>query len=253
MNDALTFSPHPIGTGVPATQSPVSGQVAPAHTVDQVYGNSHSLAYRARRRRFGILMPLIERIIARKGSCRIADIGGTEYYWDIIGDFVARKDVEIHLLNIEPQSPQNRDKFIGHGLDAAHLDRFAEGSFDLVHSNSVIEHVGRWDDMKEMAHHMRRLAPSYYVQTPSFWFFLEPHFRFPFFHFLPEQIRFRLLMHFNLGFGGKRTSVDAAMEATQSACLLDKTQMQTLFPDAKIRRERFMGFTKSYMAIREEI
>jgi len=223
----------------------------PCVTVDGVYGNPNSYPYRARQRRFEIIKPMIERIIEAKGVCRIADVGGTEYYWNIARDFVERSNVEIHLLNMEPQCPINRDKFIGYPMSAGDLGQFGDRSFDMVHSNSVIEHVGGWAQMKDMSAQVRRLAPSYYVQTPNFWFPVEPHFRAPMFHFLPEQLRYRALMSLNLGFGGKRRSVDDAMQAVQSASLLDHRQMQTLFPDADIRFEKFGPLTKSLMAIRE--
>jgi hypothetical protein len=102
-----------------------------------------------------------------------------------------------------------------------------------------------------MAREVRRLAPAYYVQTPNFWFPYEPHFRFPFFQFFPEQVRYRLLMRFNLGFGGRRDTLDAAMRGVQSVDLLDFRQMRELFPDARLAREYFGPWTKSIMAIRE--
>jgi len=225
----------------------------PCLTVDDVYGNPKSYPYRARQRRFEIIKPMIERIIEQKGVCRIADIGGTEYYWNIARDFVEKSNVEIHLLNTEPQVPINRDKFIATNMSGCSLDQFGSNSFDMVHSNSVIEHVGQWREMTKMAHHVKRLAPSYFVQTPNFWFPVEPHFRAPFFQFLPEQLRYRALMHFNLGFGGKRRTVAEAMRAVQSAQLLDHAQMQALFADGEIKRERFGPLTKSLMAIRESI
>ena len=46
-------------------------------TVENTYLNPRSLSFRARQRRFRLIQPLIEKIIAEKGSCRIAD---TEYY-----------------------------------------------------------------------------------------------------------------------------------------------------------------------------
>lgn len=213
------------------------------------YINSGSLPYRFRQRRFRHIKSLIEAIIERKGSCRILDIGGEENYWDIAGNFLNQNKIEIHLLNIKLQ-PVTRPCFISMAGDAAQLDHLADNSYDLVHSNSVIEHVGNWHRMRAMASHVRRLAPSYFVQTPNFWFPFEPHFRCPIFHWLPEQVRYRLLLTFNLGFGGRQHSVDAAMESVQSACLLDARQFATLFDDADIVRERVLLMTKSLMVIR---
>lgn len=219
------------------------------YTVDAVYLNTNSLAFRARQRRFRHVRALIDDIIREKGHCRIADVGGTEYYWQIARDFVETANVEIHLMNLIAE-PVRGAKFKSHAVDACSMYQFADDSFDLVHSNSVIEHVGTWSSMKKMAANVRRIAPAYYLQTPNFWFPYEPHFRFPCFHFLPEQVRAQLLMRFSLGFGGKRKTLDDAMLSVQSASLIDAAQMRELFPDADIRREKIWPFTKSLMAIR---
>ena len=221
------------------------------YSVNGVYKNPKSFSFRARQRRFNNIRPMIERVIAKKGTCRIADIGGTEYYWEICKDFIDEAPVEIHLMNLEPKPAQN-SKFKSHKANACDLNAFADNEFDFVHSNSVIEHVGGWANAQDMAGEIRRLAPSYYVQTPNFWFPYEPHFRFPMFQFLPEQVRYRLLMRFSLGFGGKRETIDAAMRAVRSVDLVDASQMRELFPDAKISRERIGPFTKSIMATRDQ-
>ena len=219
------------------------------HSVEGVYLNPNSLSFQARQRRFRHIQPMIERVLARNKVCRIADIGGTEYYWQICKDFIAQAPVEIHLFNLEAK-PTTNGKFISHQGNACDLSRFDDNAFDLVHSNSVIEHVGGWSEASQMAREVRRLAPAYYVQTPNFWFPFEPHFRFPFFQYLPEQVRYRMLMNFNLGFGGRRTSVDAAMQGVQSVDLLDMAQMRALFPDAQYIRERIGPLTKSIIARR---
>lgn len=243
------------GAGIALTARDLASDVPNApYSVERVYRSGRSYSFRARQRRFEILRPMIERIIVEKGACRIADLGGTTYYWDIAKPFIDEAPVEIHLINLAPDVPERtfaRAPFVVRQGDVCALDDVGDNSFDLVHSNSVIEHVGTWSNMMRMAENVRRLAPSYFVQTPYFWFPIEPHFRFPCFHYLPEQIRFRLLMRFNLGFGGRRRDVDAAMQAVQSATLVDETQMKMLFPDARIARERFGPLTKSLMAVRE--
>jgi hypothetical protein len=97
----------------------------------------------------------------------------------------------------------------------------------------VIEHVGDWVRMEAFASECRRLAPSYYVQTPYFWFPIEPHFSAPFFHWKSEQSRARALMKRPHGFSEKAADVGAAMRDVQHARLLDKTQFRFLYPDAE--------------------
>ena len=232
------------------TQSLATAAAAlPRYSIANTYGDPRAAAFKYRVKRFETLRPMIDAVIAEKGSCRIADVGGTEYYWDIFGSYVDANPVEITLINLEAPAVRSA-KFVSAAGDATNLTQFADNAFDLVHSNSVIEHVGNWDRMCKMAHHVRRLAPVYFVQTPNFAFPYEPHFRFPFFHWLPEQVRAELLMRCNLGFGGKRMSYDAAMRGVQSAYLLNARQFRTLFPDAEIVKERAYGLPKSLMAIR---
>lgn len=241
-----------MSTTPPLTEPASALPGTPRHTVAGVYGSRRSLAYRCRTRRFAHVRPLIERIIADKGRCRVLDIGGTEYYWNIFGSFVGDHPLEIDLLNLDVH-PTSHPRMRSLRGDATDLGGFDDMSYDLVHSNSVIEHVGTWRQMAAMARNVRRLAPAYYLQTPNFWFPVEPHFRAVAFHWLPEPVRARLLMRFNLGFGGRRPTLDAAMQAVQSAALLDRRQLAELFPDARIERERFWGLTKSLMAIRDPI
>ena len=54
--------------------------------------------------------------------------------------------------------------------DACSVEQFGDRSFDLVFSNSVIEHVGPPAKQAEFAHEVLRLGRSYWVQTPSKWF-----------------------------------------------------------------------------------
>ena len=134
--------------------------------------------------------------------------------------------------------------------DATDLPQYGDNSFDLVHSNSVIEHVGDWVRMEAFAKECRRLAPRYYVQTPYFWFPVEPHFSSLFFHWKSEQSRARALMRRGHGFSQKAADVGAAMRDVQHARLLDKTQFRFLYPDAAHHDEKVGPLTKSLIAVR---
>ena len=216
------------------------------------YLNPESLEYRFRQKRYQQVRALIEEIGSKCGRCRILDLGGTETYWSIASGHIDNPRIRVDLVNLTAQhtTKPNFRSLVGNACDLGELD---DMSYDLVHSNSVIEHVGTWDNMLRLAANVRRLAPAYFVQTPYFWFPIEPHFRFPIFHWLPESLRYRLILARSLGFMSKASSVSDAVRSVQSAVLLDCRQFATLFPDAEIRRERFWGLTKSVMAIRSRI
>ncbi len=235
---------------VEALENKAPGRIAGVEAmVSRAYAHPRALSRRFRSRRFALIKALVDEIIARKGACRIADIGGTTYYWDIARDFVEARALEITLVNREPVG-ETSGKFSCIPGDATDLGFLNDMSFDFVHCNSVIEHVGDWDKRAAMAIHVRRLAPAYYLQTPYFWFPYEPHFRAPLIHWLPEQIRYRLVMRFALGFAEPKQTVDAAMRRVQSARLLDAGQLRALFPDAEMLREKIFGLTKSLIAVR---
>jgi len=202
-----------------------------------------------RARRFRLLKTAIEKVVSQKGECRILDIGGTSSYWETFGGTLEWDRVKVYLLNLTASTTSHPrlEVLIG---DARKVSDFVDNSFDIVFSNSVIEHVGRWTDMVLMAREVRRLAPVYFVQTPYFWFPIEPHAVFPFLHWMPESWRYRIVMKRACGDWGKQSNVGAATERIQGASLLDKQQMQYLFPDAMILSESLLGLTKSLTAVR---
>ncbi len=134
--------------------------------------------------------------------------------------------------------------------DARDLSPITDHSYDIAFSNSVIEHVGTWADMLRMANEVRRVAVRYIIQTPYYWFPIEPHMRMPLMHWLPESLSYRIVMVHKCGFFEKQSTVLGAMTVVQDARLLDIGQMQALFPDAVIHKERFLGWVKSLTAVR---
>jgi Methyltransferase domain len=213
------------------------------------YFRPDDMGNRFRLKRFILFKEIVDQIISQKGSCHILDIGGTPRYWDMFRASFDLTTVKIDILNLTapPTDSPSITTFVG---DARNISQFDDFSFDVVHSNSVIEHVGRWADMASMAKEIRRLAPRYFVQTPYFWFPLEPHARFPLFHWMPESWRYRIIMKRTCGCWQQQPDVESATMAVQSALLLDKRQMKYLFPDAKIVSEKVFGLIKSLVAIR---
>lgn len=219
-------------------------------TTVEVSGYEKAAASSFRLARFALFVDLINKIPSMNRPLRILDVGGVESYWNDKRGLISRP-VEITLINLDCE-PATGPIFRSIRGNGCHMPELADNSFDVVHSNSVIEHVGQWSSMMSMANEIRRVAPSYFVQTPYFWFPIEPHARTPFLHWLPESLAFRLVMARKCGpYWSKASTVDEAMRTIQSSQLLDRRMFSALFPDAKIVPERVFGVTKSLMAIRQ--
>lgn len=216
--------------------------------IDKPTSSPH-LRNRWREKRLARFMAIVDKVLAEKSQCRILDIGGTVAFWNALSDQWAGRNIHVTMINLEGE-PTGQANFESYAGDARALD-YADNSFDLVHSNSVIEHVGRWGDMKRMAGEVRRLAPRYFVQTPNYGFPIEPHFRAPAIHWLPPQTRVWMIQKFGIGFYPRAKSLDEAMRYVEDAILLTAQQMAELFPEARIEREKFALMTKSLVAVRD--
>jgi hypothetical protein len=219
------------------------------------YKDPHSIASQIRKRRLSPLIRLIENCHARgHGPVSILDVGGTEEYWRLLPDAILDANaVQVTLLNLPgavPPSNDRRFKYVE--ADACDLSQYADATFHIVHSNSVIEHVGDWPRMVSFAREVRRLAPNYFVQTPYFWFPIEPHWMTPMFHWLPRPVGVALMMRFRLGHAARCQTVGEAVLQVDSARLLDRRMFKYLFPDAEHITERIFGIPKSLLALREE-
>ena len=190
------------------------------------------------------------------GPFRIIDLGGRVDYWEQVGfDFLDQHEIYVVCINYTEEelytSQRQHPNITARVGDACNMAGETNNSYHMVHSNSVIEHVGRFSDMRAFAGETRRLAPAYYVQTPYAWFPIDPHWpKLPLFHWLPTSWRHKLLRRFSLGWGGPCRDIDHAMRDLEGTVLLDRSQMKTLFPDSCLRSERFLGLAKSMIAER---
>lgn len=207
---------------------------------------SNSLANRFRRKRLRIF----ERFISDMAvPVKILDIGGTENFWHQMG-YSGNNDYLITIVNIENINITGANiNYIR--ADARDISCIESSKFDVVFSNSVIEHVGGIEDMRKMAEGIRKLNIRYMVQTPNFYFPMEPHFMFPCFQFLPGFVQLFLLMNFNIGWYKKCSNKKEARELIDSIHLLRLNELKELFPGSMIYKERFLGLVKSYIAYGE--
>ena len=173
--------------------------------------------------------------------------GGWERFWEIQG--FADTAHRMTLLNSE-RVETNHDGISSIVGDAENMTEFPNESIDIVFSNSVIEHLGSYENQLKMANEVRRIGKMYFVQTPSYMFPFEPHFLFPFFHWLPFCVRAFMVHHLSLGHFRRQKTKEKARMLMREHRLLKKKEMQLLFPDAMIYTEKFGGMSKSYMAIK---
>jgi SAM-dependent methyltransferase len=218
------------------------------------YDDPTSLGSRLRKKRSLDMIALIDEVHrVNPRSCRIIDMGGTAQYWNVFAeDYLLQRGVKITVVNLPGagiEGALNPDIFVlaeGNGCNLPYDD----DAFDIVHSNSVIEHVGNWDNMVAFVRETRRLAPRYFVQTPNFWFPFEPHYGVPFFHWLPEPVRVSLMLRMDLGQFPKASDMNNAVEFVQDSRLIDYKQFAFLFADAEIHTDKLVGLPKSLVAIR---
>jgi ubiquinone/menaquinone biosynthesis C-methylase UbiE len=161
-----------------------------ANTLD-----SNSLSTRLRKRRFSLFLEMIKKLENKhKRPLKILDVGGWFKFWEMM-EF-DKTQHKITVLNIE-RIESEKENIICVVGDARNMNQFNDLEFDIVFSNSVIEHLQTFENQMTMAEEIKRLSNNYFIQTPSYYFPLEPHFLFPFFHWLPTRIRIFLLTHFH--------------------------------------------------------
>ncbi len=180
-------------------------------------------------------------------STTILDVGGTPYNWELLGTPGLLTLVNRALPHDGVDAlPPNVTFVIGNGERL----EFENASFDVAFSNSVIEHVGSWQAQQEFAAELRRVGRGLWVQTPARGFPVEPHLLGLFIHWLPRSWQ-RRLVRWGTGWGWLTRPSPQRIEAMLDELrLLDHAEMQELFPDCEIRRERFLGLTKAYVAVR---
>jgi len=205
-----------------------------------------------RRKRFEICDALLRDILKGQDEVSVLDTGGRPAYWEILAPDL-RDKVRITCLNFQSEleiHPQvSPDLQIVSVLgDACAMPEFADDAFDLVHSNSVIEHVGSYQNMKRYADEARRVGKRHYIQTPNYWFPIEPHYGVPFFHWLPDPWRTWLFTHCNIGYA-RKSSFEATLTRIDHNRIISAFMLQQFFPGSRIRRERLLLLPKSITAV----
>lgn len=204
----------------------------------------NSFANKLRARRMQAFEALIERL---PRPLQILDIGGTNSFWENLG-WHRRPDLRILALNVhaEEQRHENIKPLTG---DATNLAEFDDRSIDVVFSNSVIEHLFTFENQCRMASEVQRVGKAYWIQTPNYWFPMEPHFHILGWQWLPIDLRVSILKRWTCGWRGPCPDPVAARHLVEEVQLLTKRELERLFPGATLIPERFCGLVKSWTAV----
>jgi hypothetical protein len=187
----------------------------------------------------------IKRLAERLGRpITVLDVGGRAEYWANVGLANIERVVVLNNVDGELTRIHGSGLFEAEHGDACALD-YDDQSVDLVHSNSVIEHVGDWERMAAFANEAMRVGRAGWVQTPAFEFPVEPHWKLPFVHWFGAPIR-RSLVRFAPDYG--KADISARRCRVEQINLLSRAEMRTLFAGTDIHTERFFGLPKSYVA-----
>jgi SAM-dependent methyltransferase len=194
---------------------------------------------------------------------RILDLGSEDgSHIHAILQGTAVQPQHVYIADINNTSIEKGQKNFGFNPVLIHESErlpFENGFFDIVYCSSVIEHVTVpkdevWsinsdEQFKQrasqrqavFANEIKRLGKQYFVQTPYKYFPIESHSWLPFIALLPRKRLISLLQLSNKVWI-KRTDPDWY--------LLNKPEMLALFEGGQLIDEKFLGLTKSIMAIK---
>ena len=199
---------------------------------------------------YRLLMPFSDRMRSRRmarfsemfalrDGTTILDLGGQPMIWKAVP---AKLDITIlnlpGIANVEHETHHTIRYVEG---DACNVVGVGDKSFDVVFSNSVIEHVGDAGFRSAFAREARRIGKSYWVQTPSKYFPIEPHNGMPFWWFYPASLRRSIQ-------DGWRKKLPEWTEMIDGTDVVSHEEMTALFPEADVMVEHFCGLPKSYIA-----
>jgi hypothetical protein len=175
---------------------------------------------------------------------RVLDLGGKPGFWS--DPAVLERPLEITCLNLRgvPSTRLAGQTTIEVIQGDATDPPVDPASFDLVFSNSVVEHVGNSEAISAFVDVTRR-GPRYFLQTPNRFFPIEPHFVLPLHFLLPRRLKAAIVMVWDRG--PRRRTYKQALDRVDEIHLLTRRELEQLFPDATIVVDRKWFLPKSYM------
>jgi hypothetical protein len=180
-------------------------------------------------------------------STRVLDLGGTPYFWQLAAGLNLPVP-EVTVVNLLPPPGALPPRLHWVQADATRVP-FADASFDVAFSNSVIEHLHNREAQAGFASEVRRVAPHRFVQTPSVRFPVEQHLWGLGVHWAPLAWRPHLMRWTTLAGLTARFDLPKCRAFSRELVLLDRSRLSALFPGDRIVVERLLGLEKSLIAV----
>jgi len=177
-------------------------------------------------------------LMAPKKDMKVLDLGGQPEIWDDID--VKLNITCLNLPGIAKTRYQSHHNILYVTGDACNMPEFEFGEFDLVFSNSVIEHVGDDTKRKSFAAEIQRISYNYWIQTPYKYYPIEAHCGMPFWWLYPNVVRLFFLNRW-------RRNLPNWTEMVENTDIVSLKEMKHLFPKATISKE-WLVFPKSIVA-----
>jgi len=191
-------------------------------------------------------MVVFENIFKPLNGKNVLDVGAAAFSsnWPFL-----KSKPKLTVINLKLSEDDNRER-LRQGIDFVVGNclklPFKDKSFDIVYSNSVIEHLGSLDNQKLFAKELMRVGKSIFIQTPNKYFFMEPHFITPFIHYFPKGFQKNLLRYFTIWGLVSKPSRQKIKQILGEIRLLSYGELKRIFPGCKIMKESFLFFTKSF-------
>ena len=135
----------------------------------------------------------------------VLDIGTTPSMDDEQNIFLENTKNNLNITCISNQDcsvlknkyPNVKEFIIGDGKKT----KFLDNSFDIVHSNATIEHVGSYINQIKFIEESVRISKKFvFIQTPNRYYPIDFHTTIPLIHWLPKKIHRKILNLIGLEF-----------------------------------------------------
>ncbi len=180
----------------------------------------------------------------------ILDIGGTIDFWEFYATYPRRLNITILNLRyptIEGKVYRNNYQFIQ--ANALSLP-FRNKSFDIVFSNSLIDHLYSFENQEKFASEVDRVSNNYFIQTGNKNFPYEPHYLTPFINYLSKNMQKKIVRNFTFWGLLARPTSEQVNSIVDEIILSTKSEFKSLFPDALIMEQKILAMVKSFIAIK---